>query len=285
MTEPEDLAPSAADERESWNSVAAAWRKWWPKYEAAAHSLNEHLVELAGVASGFRILDVATGVGEPALTAARKAGAQGRVVATDFSREMLQIARERALSANLSNVTFRQVDANELAFPDASFDAALSRWALMLLPDPARAAGRVRASLVRGARFAAAVWSGPDDVPVMSLPRRVLQRECGIPPADPASPGPFSLSSPSALYAVFETAGFERVKVEPYRVVFTFRSPTEYTSFLLEVSSWTRKRLMALPGSTRADVIAHIQREAESRHGRRGELVFENRGLCGVGTA
>ena len=58
---------------------------------------------------GSRVLDVAAGYGEPALTAARKAGPEGRVVATDISAEMLAFGRERAAAAGLGNVEFMRV--------------------------------------------------------------------------------------------------------------------------------------------------------------------------------
>jgi ubiquinone/menaquinone biosynthesis C-methylase UbiE len=84
-------------------------------------------VDLAEVQTGSRVLDVAAGYGEPALTAARKAGPEGRVVATDISAEMLAFERQRAAAAGLGNVEFIASDASSLDFPHASFDAAVSR--------------------------------------------------------------------------------------------------------------------------------------------------------------
>jgi len=69
------------------------------------------------------VLDIATRIGEPALLAASRVGPAGRVVATDISSQMLDIARERAAMSGLSNVEIRQADAGQLDFPDGSFDA------------------------------------------------------------------------------------------------------------------------------------------------------------------
>src|SRR6187455_1947910 len=111
-----------------WDSAAAGWKEWSEFTDRQAGHISERLVELAGVQSGSRVLDVAAGYGEPALTAARRAGPEGRVVATDISAEMLAFGRERAAAAGLDNVEFMEADASSLDFPHESFDAAVSRW-------------------------------------------------------------------------------------------------------------------------------------------------------------
>jgi protein-L-isoaspartate O-methyltransferase len=52
-----------------WDSAAQGYRIWWPHIEKAAQSLSNRLIELAEIRPGQRILDIATGIGEPALTA------------------------------------------------------------------------------------------------------------------------------------------------------------------------------------------------------------------------
>ena len=109
-----------------WDSAAVGWKEWSEFNDRADGHISERLV--ADVQSGSRVLDVAAGYGEPELTAARKVGPEGRVVATDISAEMLAFGRERAAAAGLGNVEFLQSDASGLDFPHASFDAAVSRW-------------------------------------------------------------------------------------------------------------------------------------------------------------
>src|SRR3954470_9198564 len=112
----------------NWDSAAVGWMEWSEFNDRADRHISERLVELAGGGAGSRVLDVAAGYGEPALTAARRAGPEGRVVATDISAEMLAFARQRAKAAGLGNVEFMQSDASSLDFPHASFHAAVSRW-------------------------------------------------------------------------------------------------------------------------------------------------------------
>jgi ubiquinone/menaquinone biosynthesis C-methylase UbiE len=61
-------------ERQSWNSVAPAWQKWWKTIERGTEGVSRRLVELVEIKPGSRILDIATGIGEPALTAANHVG-------------------------------------------------------------------------------------------------------------------------------------------------------------------------------------------------------------------
>ncbi len=117
------------EQRQQWNSVATGWKKWWRAIEGGAQHVSQRMIELAEVKPGQRVLDIATGIGEPALLAASRVGTAGRVVATDLSPQMLDIARERANALGLTNVGFMESDVEALNFPDGSFDAILCRWA------------------------------------------------------------------------------------------------------------------------------------------------------------
>src|SRR5262249_2221359 len=98
-----DAAILKQEQRLSWDESAAGRKKWWPNFEQAAQGVNARLVELARLKAGDRVLDIATGNGEPAVTAARMVGAGGWVVAVDQSPGMLAIGRERAAALGLRN--------------------------------------------------------------------------------------------------------------------------------------------------------------------------------------
>ena len=119
-----------------WDAAhAASWDKWFHVIEDGAQGLSERMVELAVSAPCDRFLDIATGLGEPAVSAARRVGPKGSVLATDLSAEMLGYGRQRARKLGLGNIVFEERDAQALAVPEAAFDAALCRWGLMFLPD------------------------------------------------------------------------------------------------------------------------------------------------------
>ncbi len=137
-----------AGQRREWGVSADGWKRHWNIWEQGAQRLNERLVDLARIRPGHRVLDVGTGLGEPAFTAARRVGPNGSVVATDLSSALLSLAREEAVSVGLRNVEFREMDAEAPDLPAQSFDAALCRWALMFLPHLVAALTRLRELLV-----------------------------------------------------------------------------------------------------------------------------------------
>src|SRR6478735_7383629 len=171
-----DPADFRKAQHRNWDSAAVGWNEWREFNDRADRHISERLVELAGVQSGSRVLDIAAGYGEPALTAARKAGTEGRVMATDISAEMLAFGRERAAAAGLGNVEFMESDASSLDFPPESFDAAVSRWGIIFEPDAEAAAGRIRGFLKPGTRIAISSWGEPEHVPFLSIPMRTTAK-------------------------------------------------------------------------------------------------------------
>lgn len=224
-----------AKQLQIWNSVATGWGKWWPTFEKGAQIISDRMVEHAAIGPGKRVLDLATGIGEPAITAARAAGPDGFVIATDFSADMLAIGKKRAEQIGLKNIEFRRLDAEDVDQLDDRFDAVLCRWGLFFLPDLKNALMKMRHSLVPGGRLVSAVWAGPKKVPALSLPIKVvgeiLQRQ------PPSGPGVFSLSDPVALKGIFTEAGFENVHTEELVIAAEFASADEFCRFTKDISA------------------------------------------------
>jgi ubiquinone/menaquinone biosynthesis C-methylase UbiE len=122
-------------------------------------------MELADIQPGQRVLDVATGGGEPAVTAAHRVGSSGHVIATDLSPQMVALGRERVAELELHNIDFREMDAEAPDLPEQSFDVILSRFGLMFLPNLQVALQRLHQLLVPDGRLVAAVWGPPQKVP------------------------------------------------------------------------------------------------------------------------
>lgn len=132
-------------QRTHWNEAAEGWRRHWGAFEQAVAPVNEALVGLAPIEAGHRVLDVATGVGEPALSLAHRVSSSGRVVAIDVSPAMLAAGvAERVRSTGICNVELADMDAEDPWLPRASFDAAFCRFGLMFLADLRGALGRCR---------------------------------------------------------------------------------------------------------------------------------------------
>jgi enediyne biosynthesis protein CalE5 len=231
-----DAVEFRAGQRQQWNTAATGWRKWSELIDGAASGISDRLVELAGVEPGSRVLDVAAGYGEPSLTAARAAGPEGKVVATDISAEMIAFGRERASAEGLANIEFVESDAASLEFPENSFDAALSRWGIIFEPDAEAAAGRIRGFLAPGARMAISSWGPPERVPFLAVPMRTAMERLQVPPPPPGTPGPLSRPTPEALGGLLEAAGFSDVEVEEAEVTMEWESPEEFTTFIREIA-------------------------------------------------
>src|SRR6266576_4131172 len=219
-------------QRQQWNKGSEGWRKRSDVIDAATAHVSKRMVELAGVEPGSRVLDVAAGYGEPSLTAAAVAGAEGKVVATDISPEMLAYGRERAAAAGLENVEFVESEAAGLDFPPESFDAALSRFGIIFEPDAEAAAARVRSFLVPGSRMAISSWGPPDRVPFLAIPMRTAIERLQVPPPAPGTPGPLSRPTPEALGGLLEGGGFSDVEVEETEVSFEWESADEFVAMV-----------------------------------------------------
>ena len=159
-----DSAAFGEAQHRHWGSAAVGWTECSEFNDSSDRHISERLVDFADVRPGSRVLDVAAGYGEPALTAARKVGREDRVVAIDISVEMLAFGRERAAAAGLDNVEFIESDASSLDFPHASFDAAVSRWGIIFEPDAEAAAGASETSSSRergwqSPRGVSPIWS------------------------------------------------------------------------------------------------------------------------------
>lgn len=269
----------------NWDSAAIGWKRWSEFNDRADGHISERLVELAGVQPGSRVLDVAAGYGEPALTAARRAGPEGRVVATDISAEMLGYGRQRAAAAGLGNVEFVESDASSLDFPPASFDAAVSRWGIIFEPDAEAAAGRIRGFLEPGARMAIASWGEPDQVPFLSVPMRTTMERLGVPPPPAGTPGPLSRPTPGALGGLLEGGGFSNVAVERTEVVFEFDSPEHFTAYVRAIAAPIRAMIEKHAGEAQEEAWDAITRAAADLGGGSKPLVLKNMVLLASGTS
>ena len=209
-----DAAKYKATSRDQWEAAAEAWHRWAPTLRAWLGPATERMLELAGVASGARVLDVAAGAGDQTLQIASRVGPGGSVLATDISPTILTFAAGAAERAGLGNVTTRVMDGEQLELEDATFDVVVSRVGLIYFPDQQRALSEMRRVLVPGGRVAAIVYSTPAQNGFFSAPVAVVRRHAQLGAPVPGQPGPFSLGGPGVLEEAFAEAGFSEVTAE-----------------------------------------------------------------------
>ena len=195
--------------RQDWDHAAPAWRKYDESLRRGSEPLTRRLLDLAGIQPGQRVLDIASGTGEPGLPAAEIVGPAGSVLLTDQSQEMLAVAREKARAQGLQNVGFRICDAEQLELDPESFDAALCRGALQLMPHPIAVLRVAFAALKPGGRIALSVVGRIEANPYFTLPFVVLRKYAPLPPYNPSLPG-----DPDHLRSVLSDAGFQDLHFE-----------------------------------------------------------------------
>ena len=209
-----DAAAYKATTREQWQAAAQAWSDWGGFLRDWLGGATELMLDLAGVAEGSRVLDVAAGAGDQSIQAAERVGPRGEVLATDISEAILAKARENAARAGLSNIRTQVADGEDLRVAHASFDAAISRLGLIYFPDLACALSGMREALKPGGSIGAIVYSTPDRNEFFSIPVSVIRRRAALPAPLPGQPGPFSLGSDGIIEARLREAGFRDIVVK-----------------------------------------------------------------------
>ena len=240
------------------------WRTYDEDELRLTASVSERMLDLAGLRPGMRVLDLATGRGEPAVRAAHRVGPSGTVLGVDLAEELLRMARERAEREGVSNLELRVGNAESLdGVPAGQFDATLARWGLMYLDSPVAALSAARRAMVARGVLVAAVWAEPERVSYFTLPRRVLEKFRSLPAIDPEAPGTFRYADMGRIRRDFTAAGFAIEHVEE-REVAVMEAATG-----AELVAWTRafgltRLLNDLPEEIQQAWEAALVEEAES---------------------
>jgi SAM-dependent methyltransferase len=240
------------------------------------------MLDLARIQPGQRILDVAAGAGEPAVSAAERVGPSGYVLATDISEGVVELALEVARERGLAQVHTRAMDGEKLDLPDASFDAVLCRLGLMYMPHPVAALREWRRVLRTGGRVAVVVYSAPERNSWGAMPAAIIRRHGQLPPPIPGQPGPFSLGNPGVLEGVFSQAGFADPEVRVVPVPHRMSSTAEYVRLAREAFGSFNAMMAHLPPDERESVWNEVEGAMRSFESPGG---FEAPGECLVGTA
>ncbi|WP_407150491.1 class I SAM-dependent methyltransferase [Bradyrhizobium sp. ORS 86] len=213
------------------------------------------LLRAAGVASGMKVLDIATGTGLAAAESLRAVGSTGHVVAADMSEAMVEQAKQRLSAA--PNVTFAVEDGQSLSFADGSFDALICSLGLMFFPDPSRGLSEFLRVLRPGGRAAASVLT----VPERSYNGRINAIMAKhLPAISEATERTFSLGDAVRLRQLLETAGFRNVEISREAHRFSLPSFDAYFGPFERGGASTGQAYLTLPESVRDSVRKEVQR-------------------------
>jgi len=250
-------------QRKDWNRVSSAWEKWDAWLDVRMEPCSRHLLERARLEPGERVLDLGSGTGHPAISAAQRVGPTGLVTGVDLAEEMLEVARRKAAKLGLKQVEFRRSDIASLSFETGHFDAVTSRFCLMFHPELDRTLQEVYRVLKPGGRLAAAVWATREKNPYITLPMGILRDYVEMPPMDPAVPGIFYLERPGDLYGRMKSAGFSELREEEVPIEGVFSSGKEYLDCLREMAAPLQGLFEKIPLEKRAEAEDKMIQAAE----------------------
>ena len=240
--------------RAVWDAMAAGWETARQDLWEFSRPISEWLIERLDPQPGQTILDVAAGVGDTGLLAARRVGEPGRVLLTDFAPGMVAAARRRAAELGVTNVAVRELDAEHMDLESASIDGVVCRWGYMLMADPGAALDETNRVMRRGGRLAFSVFGAPERNPWASLVGKVLVADGHMPPPAPGSPGIFALSDPGRLRELVTRAGFAPPDVADIALTWRFPTPDGYWWFLTEIAGAISPILRGLAPAAQATV-------------------------------
>ena len=216
--------------------------------------VGESLCEAVDVTAGWRVLDVAAGNGNVSLAAARR-GCD--VVASDYVEALLDGTRRRAEAEGLPLET-RVADAENLPFDAASFDAVVSTFGVMFVPDPQRAADEMVRVCRPGGRIGLANWT-----PAGFIGRMFKIVGAHVPP--PAGvPSPLLWGTPDSLEELL--GAHARVEVTPRHFVFRYRSAAAFFETFTTYYGPTLKAWAALDDAGRESFRSQLIALAEEHN-------------------
>ncbi|NOZ11204.1 MAG: class I SAM-dependent methyltransferase [Gammaproteobacteria bacterium] len=264
MTHP-DKTELKERERKNWASIAEGWRRRDALLRKGAAPVTERMLELAGISPGNRLLDIASGTGEPAISAARIVGETGEVIGTDLVDEMLAVAREKVASTDLNNIEFHCIDAETLDFAAGSFDAVTIRWGLMFMPDPKACLVSAHKALKQDGRISLACWAAPDQNPFVGVLMQTLSKYMDIPTPPPGTPGIFAFADPDRLRGVLESAGFKNIALEDMTIdVLEIDDGRAYWEAISDMAAPVMALVDQLEESARLDYIDEVVETANT---------------------
>jgi ubiquinone/menaquinone biosynthesis C-methylase UbiE len=237
---------------------------------------TELMLDLADVRTGSRVLDVAAGTGDQTLFAARRVGANGCVLATDISADMLTAAAEAARKAGLTNVETRVMDAESLDLDADSFDAVICRLGLMLFSNPEKVLRAMRRVVRPGGKVAALVFSTAEKNPHQGIILGVAHR------FGSASLPLFSLGASNVLENSFKDSGLLNVTVQGVTFCRHFLSIPELIRRLKE-SAFLRQPIEKLGEAERKQAWVEVEQELSQFQGPNG-VEIPGEFLIAVGT-
>ena len=206
-------------QRYGWDKASLHYEAFWQSQLKPAQDL---LLEMADLHLGETVLDAACGTGLVSFEALKRLGQEGRVVGTDISEKMIEMANSIAVQKKENRARFERMDSEDLQLEDGSFDVALCALGLMYMPNPLKALQEMRRVLKPHGRIVAAVWGqrakcGWSDI-FEIVDQHVASEVC---------PMFFNLGNANMLELIFREAEFSLITVKRISTILFYNNAKE----------------------------------------------------------
>ncbi len=212
-----------------WNDHVSLYEE---VFEPLTQGLALKAIEALNLRPGAHVIDSGAGAGGAALELARRGA---KVTAIDASAGMVARAIERAAAAGLT-LDALVMDGQRLAFADASFDAALSVFGVVLYPDAVAGLAELRRVVRPGSRIALVSWTEPQDYELAAELRVAAVTVLGELPGS-ALPAQLRFKDRDRFQALFEAAGLRELTIN-----------TAAASLMAPSAGWLADRVAFAPG-------------------------------------
>src|SRR4029077_4468716 len=232
---------------DAWQISAQYWDKYRTLIAQMFAPLTSGLIEEARIGIGQKVLDIGGGSGEPSLAISSIVGPTGSVMYTDPAAGMVESAQAEAHRRGLTNIRFRQCSADDLPFPDRTFDVAVGRLSAMFFVDPVKAVREALRVILEGGYVSFVVWGPKEANPFFSVIADVIDRFVEGPPEDSGARDTFRFAVPGELAGILQQAGAKNV-VER-RLDFQIEAAVSFEQFWLlrtEMSGTLREKMAGL---------------------------------------
>ena len=254
----------------AWDgSEGEHWTEHAARYERASRANWQRLLDVVPIDLHDTILDVGCGTGRSTRDVARIA-ASGSALGVDLSSRMLGYAREAAEREGLTNVEFRQADAQVFPFPVSAFDLMISNFGAMFFADPTGAFTNLRKALRDDGRVALLAWRELARNEWLTAIRGSLAcgRQLPVPPT--GVPGPFGFADGDHVRRVLGAAGFVDISLDEVGEPTEFGSDAEDAFAFVSTAGMTKGLTQELDEESRArafDALRHTLIEHDTGNG------------------
>ena len=221
-------------QRATWNKFSPSWKKWDDLNMDLLKPMGDEIIRSINPRGAEVVLDIAAGTGEPGLTIATMLKG-GKVVITDLSEAMLEIARENALKRDIKNIETRVCDVCALPFADNTFDAISCRLGFMFFPDMLLAAKEMVRVLKPGGKIATSVWNVLENNFWITAILETISRHMDLPAPLPGAPGMFRCAKEGLISDLFLEAGLKNIKQKEITAKMQFKTADIYWDMMTEV--------------------------------------------------